>query len=92
MPDQGWTVVDDKELAELKADAERYHEIREIVMRGMPTLKSLEEDAENWRRLMELFDTSCDKCFLGHVCGTHRKAEAVCEDIKDALSEGKEEK
>ncbi len=43
------------------------------------------KDAEKWRRLMALFDTSCDKCFLGHVCGTHRKAEAVCEDIKEAM-------
>ena len=48
-------------------------------------------DAEKWRKLMSLFDTSCDKCFLGHVCGTHSRSEAVCEDIKDAL-EGEGEK
>jgi len=48
-------------------------------------------DAEKWRKLMSLFDISCDKCFLGHVCGTHRRSEAVCEDIKDAL-EGEGEK
>ncbi|MFA5445792.1 MAG: hypothetical protein WC262_12550 [Bacteroidales bacterium] len=49
------------------------------------------DDAEKWRKLMSLFDISCDKCFLGHVCGTHRRSEAVCEDIKDAL-EGEGEK
>jgi len=47
--------------------------------------EQVKRDAEKWRRLMALFDTSCDKCFLGHVCGTHRKAEAVCEDIKEAM-------
>jgi hypothetical protein len=50
----------------------------------------LRRDAEKWNRLMELFDTSCDKCFLGHVCGTHRRPEAVCEDIKDVMSEVKD--
>lgn len=46
----------------------------------------VKEDAEKWQRLMRFLDTSCDKCFLNHVC----KRGSICEDIKDAVSKNKE--
>ena len=41
--------------------------------------------AQKWDKLKALFDTSCDKCFLNHICGTHGNPGAVCEDIKEAI-------
>ena len=83
-------------LAPVLADAEKWENHQQeialanaAVDRFVTLMQSDEDklrtDAEKWRKLMSLFDTSCDKCFLGHVCGTHRRSEAVCEDIKDAL-------
>jgi hypothetical protein len=54
-------------------------------------LAELRAKAAKWDKLQSLFDTSCDKCFLGHVCGTHRRSDAVCEDIKEAIEAAKEE-
>ena len=83
-------------IAPILADAEKWENHQQeialanaAVDRFVTLMQSDEDklrtDAEKWRKLMSLFDTSCDKCFLGHVCGTHRRSEAVCEDIKDAL-------
>jgi hypothetical protein len=46
------------------------------------------EKAEKWDKLKSLFETSCDKCFLNHICGTHGNPGAVCEDIKEAIERG----
>lgn len=62
---------------------EGYDAIGEILSLIAPEL----EKAEKWDRLMALFHTSCDKCFLNHICGTRGNPEAVCEDIRDALNQ-----
>lgn len=48
--------------------------------------------AQKWDKLKSLFETSCDKCFLNHICGTHGNPGAVCEDIKEALEGGQNDK
>ena len=78
--------INETELAELRRKADQWDALGYTSPYVMPEdYEQVKRDAEKWRRLMALFDTSCDKCFLGHVCGTHRKAEAVCEDIKEAM-------
>jgi len=78
--------INETELAELRRKADQWDALGYTSPHVMPEdYEQVKRDAEKWRRLMALFDTSCDKCFLGHVCGTHRKAEAVCEDIKEAM-------
>jgi len=65
-----------------------YDAVGEILSLLAPTI----EKAEKWDKLKALFDTSCDKCFLNHICGTHGNPGAVCEDIKEAVEGGQGDK
>jgi hypothetical protein len=68
--------------------AEKYDDlclIKDPIQVEREYFQELVEKAEKWDRLKSLFETSCDKCFLNHICGTRGNPGAVCEDIKEAI-------
>jgi len=76
------------ECIELEKKLSEAHTDRIIKLAGAEDNETREK-AQKWDKLKSLFETSCDKCFLNYICGSHLYPGAVCKDINDALEGGK---